>query len=78
MPNAVNYNVSPQTQALKKGNFWIATGDVGKGAGYWNGITPPSNGYTIYLNKSSNGPAIYTVSTEAQLTGLHQQLLVKL
>jgi hypothetical protein len=70
MPNAVNYNVSAQTQALKKGNFWIATGDVGKGAGYWNGITPPLSGYTIYLNKSSNGPAIYTVSTEAQLTGL--------
>jgi hypothetical protein len=70
MPNAVNYNVSAQTQALKKGNFWIATGDVGKGTGYWNGITPPSNGYTIYLNKASNGPSIYTVSTEAQLTGL--------
>jgi hypothetical protein len=70
MPNAVNYNVSAQTQALKKGNFWIATGDVGKGAGYWNGISPPSNGFTIYLNKSSNGPSIYTVSTEAQLTGL--------
>ena len=70
MPNAVNYNVNAQTQALKKGNFWIATGDVGKGTGYWNGITPPSNGYTIYLNKASNGPSIYTVSTEAQLTGL--------
>jgi hypothetical protein len=70
MPNAVNYNVSAQTQALKKGNFWIATGDVGKGAGYWNGISPPLSGYTIYLNKASNGPAIYTVSTEAQLTGL--------
>ena len=39
MPNAVNYNVSAQTQALKKGNFWIATGDVGKGSGYWNGLT---------------------------------------
>jgi hypothetical protein len=70
MPNAVNYNVNAQTQALKKGNFWIATGDVGKGTGYWNGITPPLSGYTIYLNKASNGPAIYTVSTEAQLTGL--------
>jgi hypothetical protein len=70
MPNAVNYNVSAQTQALKKGNFWIATGDVGKGSGYWNGISPPLSGYTIYLNKASNGPAIYTVSTEAQLTGL--------
>jgi hypothetical protein len=70
MPNAVNYNVNAQTQALKKGNFWIATGDVGKGAGYWNGISPPLSGYTIYLNKTSNGPAIYTVSNEAQLTGL--------
>jgi hypothetical protein len=70
MPNAVNYNVNAQTQALKKGNFWIATGDVGKGSGYWNGISPPLSGYTIYLNKASNGPSIYTVSTEAQLTGL--------
>ena len=74
MPNPVNYNVSPQTQALKKGNFWIGTGDVGKGSGYWNGVTPPSNGYTIYLNKSSNGPAIYTVSTEAQMVSLTNQI----
>jgi hypothetical protein len=33
MPNAIKYNVSAETLALKKGNFWIATGDVGKGAG---------------------------------------------
>ena len=70
MPNPVNYNVSPQTLALKKGNFWIGTGDVGKSTGYWNGISPPSNGFTIYLNKTSNGPSIYVVTTEAQLTGL--------
>jgi hypothetical protein len=74
MPNAIKYNVSAETLALKKGNFWIGTGDVGKGptssTGYYNGITPPSGGYTIYLNKSSGGPSIYTVTTEAQLTGL--------
>lgn len=70
MPNPINYNVSPQTLALKKGNFWIGTGDVEKGIGYWNGYTPPSNGFTIYLNKASNGPSIYVVNTEAQLTGL--------
>jgi hypothetical protein len=66
--------VSAETLALKKGNFWIGTGDVGKGptssTGYYNGITPPSGGYTIYLNKASGGPSIYTVNTEAQLTGL--------
>jgi hypothetical protein len=74
MPNAIKYNVSAETLALKKGNFYIGTGDVGKGptssTGFYNGITPPSGGYTIYLNKASDGPSIYTVSTVAELTGL--------
>jgi hypothetical protein len=55
MPNAIKYNTSAETLALKKGNFYIGTGDVGKGptssTGFYNGITPPSGGYTIYLNK---------------------------
>jgi hypothetical protein len=74
MPNAIKYNVSAETLALKKGNFWIGTGDVGKGptssTGYYNGITPPSGGYTIYLNKASGGPSIYTVTNDAQLISL--------
>jgi hypothetical protein len=74
MPNAIKYNVSAETLALKKGNFWIGTGDVGKGptssTGYYNGITPPSGGYTIYLNKETGGPSIYTVTTEAQMVSL--------
>jgi hypothetical protein len=74
MSNAIKYNTSAETLALKKGNFWIGTGDVGKGptssTGFYNGITPPSGGYTIYLNKESGGPSIYTVSTVAELTGL--------
>ena len=78
MPNAIKYNVSDETLALKKGNFWIGTGDVGKGptssTGFYNGITPPTGGYTIYLNKASDGPSIYTVSTVAQLTGLTSQI----
>ena len=78
MPNAIKYNVSAETLALKKGNFYIGTGDVGKGptsnTGFYNGITPPSGGYTIYLNKSSGGPSIYTVSSDPQLTGLTSQI----
>ena len=74
MPNAIKYNVSAETLALKKGNFWIGTGDVGKGptssTGFYNGITPPSGGYTIYLNKVSGGPSIYTVTSDAQLISL--------
>jgi hypothetical protein len=71
MPNAIKYSTSAQTLALKKGDFWIGTGDVPKGptstTDYWNGITPPSGGYTIYLNKASNGPSIYVVSNDAEL-----------
>jgi hypothetical protein len=78
MPNSIKYNVSAETLALKKGNFWIGTGDVGKGptnvTGYYNGITPPSNGYTIYLNKSSNGPSIYTPNNDVELINLTNKI----
>lgn len=71
MPNTIKYNVSAQTLALKKGNFWIGTGDVTKSptssTDYWNGISPPSSGYTIYLNKASQGPSIYVPSNGATL-----------
>ena len=74
MPNAIKYSASAQTLALKKGNYWIGTGDVGKGptstTDYWNGITPPSGGYTIYLNKASGGPSIYTAANDSQLISL--------
>lgn len=74
MPNAIRYTTGSETLALKKGNFYIGVGDVGKGptstTGYYNGISPPSGGYTIYLNKESNGPSIYTCSNDSQLISL--------
>jgi hypothetical protein len=52
LPNSIKYSASAQTLALKKGNLWIGTGDVGKGpsatTGYYNGVTPAAGGYTIY------------------------------
>jgi hypothetical protein len=74
MPNAIKYNTSTESLALKKGNLWIGTGDVGKGTtastGFYNGITPPTGGYTIYLNKASDGPQIYTAANDTQLITL--------
>jgi hypothetical protein len=74
MPNPIKYSTGSETLALKKGDFYIGTGDVGKGptstTGYYNGITPPSGGYTIYLNKASGGPSIYAPSNDAQLISL--------
>jgi hypothetical protein len=78
MPNAIKYSVSSETLALKKGDFYIGTNDVGKGptssTGYYNGIIPPVSGYTIYLNKESNGPSIYTVATDGELVSLTNTL----
>ena len=71
MPNSIKYSTSAQTLALKKGNFWIGTGDVGKGptstTDYWNGITPGAGGYVVYLNKGANGPAIYSMANDSEL-----------
>lgn len=71
MPNSIKYNTGTETLALKKGNFYIGTGDVSKGptstSGYYNGITPPTGGYTIYLDKPVNGASIYVASNDVQL-----------
>lgn len=78
MPNAIKYSTDTQSLALKKGNFYIATGDVGKGptstTGYYNGITPPAGGYTIYLNKASGGPSIYVASNDSDLITLTNKI----
>ncbi len=78
MPNPIKYNAGAQTLALRKGNFWIGTGDVPKGptstTDYWNGITPPSGGYTIYINKALNGPNIYVAANDSELISLTNKI----
>lgn len=62
MPNTIKYSITGDTFSLRKGNFYFGIGDVLKGptssTDHWNGITPPAGGYTIYENKSANGPSI--------------------
>jgi hypothetical protein len=31
MPNPIKYTTGSESLALNKGNYWIGTGDVGKG-----------------------------------------------
>jgi len=78
MPNSIKYSTSTETLALRKGNFWIGTGDVSKGptenTGYWNGITPPDGGYTVYLDKETQGPSIYTCAGDSDLINLTNKI----
>jgi len=56
MSNPIKYSTGTESLALKKGNFYIGTGDVGKGpsdtTGYYQGPNVPSGGYVIYMNNS--------------------------
>jgi hypothetical protein len=71
MPNSIIYNVSTQSLALKKGNFYIGTGDVGKGptitTGYFDGVSPASGGYVIYVRNSAGKNLIYGAPNDSQL-----------
>jgi hypothetical protein len=55
MPNPIKYTTGTETLALKKGNFYIGTGDVGKGpsdvTGFYQGLSPSEGGYVIYMNR---------------------------
>lgn len=71
-PNVIRYSGSGLTGLLKKGNYYIGIDEnVNYGptdtTDFWNGYTPPSNGYTVYLNKISQGPSIYAASSVSDL-----------
>jgi hypothetical protein len=78
MSNVFKYNTGTETQALNVGNWWIGTGDVGKGptnvTGFYNGISPFAGGYVIYLNKSSQGPVIYSCQEDSELVDITNKI----
>ena len=79
MSNPIKYSTGTETEALKIGNYWVGTGDVGKGptttTDYWASISPPSNGFTLYghkpnISSSVGGPSIYVCSDFSELLSL--------
>lgn len=71
MPNGIKYTTgSIETGCLKKGNMLIANNTADYGSTFYTGITPAAGGYTIYLNKASGGPSIYTAANDSQLVSL--------
>ena len=71
MPNPIKYNTGTESNALKSGDFWIGAGDADLGptetTGFYNGIDPPTGGYTVYVYKASGGPSIQVASSDAEL-----------
>lgn len=75
MPNVLKYTTgSEPSNTVKKGNFYIGNNTADYGSSFYTGVNPPSGGYTIYLNKASNGPSILTVSNDAELISVTNQI----
>ena len=80
MPNPIKYSTGSETLALKKGNFYIGTGDVGKGpsdvTGYYQGVDVPSGGYVIYMNKEGapGGLSYHSAANDSELIAFTNNL----
>lgn len=78
MPNAYKYATASVAGTIRKSNIALGVNtSVEYGptttTDFWNGITPPTNGYTIYVTKSIQGPSIQVAYSDAQLVQFIQQ-----
>jgi len=76
MPNSVQYSETAVDNALNIGNLYVGAPASGPTSvsGFYAGITPPSGGYTVYLNKASGGPSIICPANDAALIAFTEEL----
>ena len=78
-PNFLKYSTTPDSSGIKAGNYTIGVFSGGtygptSTTNYWNGITPPISGYTIYENKATNGPSIRVAADPSVLIDYTRRL----
>ena len=74
-PNKIKYTTSFTENTIKAKNFVLGIKSGKEYAptnitGFWNGITPPTNGYTIFFNKTLQGPSIFVANNDTELINL--------
>ena len=75
MPNIVKYNLSKSPNSIQSGNFNIGVNNTPTNTSeFYTGICPINGGYTIYINKASNGPSIYAPKDDTQLIEITNNL----
>jgi Concanavalin A-like lectin/glucanases superfamily len=75
MPNIVKYNLSTSPNSIQSGNFNIGVNNTPTNLSeFYTGICPIIVGYTIYINKASNGPSIYAPKNDTQLIEITNNL----
>lgn len=75
MANGVKFS-SIEEGALRIGNANIAVrqNSVSNPSSYWTSIEPVNGGYTVYIDKPENGPAVYNANSDAELIALGNKL----
>lgn len=78
-PNKIKYSTIGDGKSIRADNFAVGINSGVRygptsSTDYWNGITPPASGYTVYINKASQGPSIYTPQDDAGLVWLANYL----
>jgi hypothetical protein len=78
MPNFIKSATTVSNGTIKRNNFLIATNtslEYGPTSttNFWNGIVPPTSGYTVYQQKLSQGPSIRTASNDTELITIAKQ-----
>jgi hypothetical protein len=78
MDNVIKSATTTYNGAIKRNDFLIGVNDTlsygpTSATDFWNGIVPPSGGYTVYQQKSSNGPSIRVAQNDNDLIGIAKQ-----
>ena len=75
MQNIVKFSTSVAPNSIKSGGFNIGVNGAPTDlSDFYTGICPINGGYTIYINKASNGPSIYAPSNDAELINITKGL----
>ena len=78
MANVIASGTSVVNGTIKRNNFLIGVNtSVQYGptsaTTFWNGIVPATSGYTVYAQKTVNGPSIRTAANDAELITIAKQ-----
>jgi hypothetical protein len=78
MPNVIASATTVSNGTLKRNNFLIGVNTSviygpTSSTNFWNGIVPAASGYTVYAQKSSQGPSIRSASNDSELITIARQ-----
>lgn len=75
MSNIIKYSETSATNSIQSGNFNVGVNNTSTNlTGFFNGISPIVGGYTIYVNKVSGGPSIYSPKNDSELVSIVNRL----